>query len=106
MLNTIVWTLVLALLAWVNWRAAGKHARSMWGALIANVALTALTVSVLFFNSYDFGGVVRDPLVRAAVFMLYTLLAVPGVTLSSLALLTLYRLGTWDQPVRNAAAKG
>jgi glucan phosphoethanolaminetransferase (alkaline phosphatase superfamily) len=104
MLNTIVWTLVLGLLAWVNWRAAQKHVPSMWAALIANIALTALTVSVLLFNSYDFGGVVREPLVRAAVFMLYALLAFLGVTLSSLALLTLNRLGTWDQPIRNAAA--
>jgi glucan phosphoethanolaminetransferase (alkaline phosphatase superfamily) len=100
----IVWTLVLGLLAWVNWRAAQKHVPSMWAALIANIALAALTVSVLLFNSYDFGGVVREPLVRAAVFMLYALLAFLGVTLSSLALLTLNRLGTWDQPIRNAAA--
>ena len=99
MLNTVAWTLVLALLAWINWRAARKHTPSMWAALIANIALTALTVSVLLFNSYDFGGVVRDPLLRAAVFMFYTLLAFLGVALSSGALLTLYRLRRWDRPI-------
>jgi hypothetical protein len=104
MVNMIVWTVGLALLAWVNWRAAHKHIPSMWSALIANIVLSVFTVSVLFFHSYDFGGVVREPLIRTAVFMLYTLLAFLGVTLSSLALLTLYRLGTWDQPIRNAAA--
>jgi hypothetical protein len=104
MVNTIVWTFALALLAWVNWRAARRHTWAMWTALIANIALTALTLSVLLFNAYDFGGVVKDPLVRAAVFMLYTLLAFLGVALSSVALLTSYRLRTWDQPLKHPAA--
>jgi uncharacterized membrane protein YhaH (DUF805 family) len=68
-------------------------------ALAANIVLTAFTVSVLFFNSYDFGGVMRDPLIRAAVFMFYTLLALLGVLLSSVALLTSRRLREWDRPV-------
>jgi tRNA A-37 threonylcarbamoyl transferase component Bud32 len=104
MLNTVVWTLALALLAWVSWRAAHKHPPSMWAALIANAVLTAFTVSVLFFNSYDFGGVVRDPLVRSAVFMLYTMLACLGVVLSAVALLTARRLRQWDRPILLAHA--
>ena len=98
MLNMIVWTLVLALFGWVSWRAAHKHVPSMWGALIANAVLTAFTLSVLFFHSYDFGGMIRDPLLRTAVFMLYTLLAFLGVAVSAAALLTLYRLRGWDRP--------
>ena len=104
MINTVAWTVVLTSLARVNWRAAHAHGPSMWAALAANIALTALTVSVLFFNSYDFGGVMRDPLIRAAVFMLYTLLALLGVLLSSVALLTSRRLREWDRPVVAGAA--
>jgi tRNA A-37 threonylcarbamoyl transferase component Bud32 len=99
MINMVAWTVVLTSLAWVNWRAAHAHGPSMWAALAANIVLTALTVSVLFFNSYDFGGVMRDPLIRAAVFMFYTLLALLGVLLSSVALLTSRRLREWDRPV-------
>ena len=105
MINMVAWTVVLTSLAWVNWRAAHAHEPSMWAALAANIVLTALTVSVLFFNSYDFGGVMRDPLIRAAVFMFYTLLALLGVLLSSVALLTSRRLREWDRPVIGGAAR-
>src|SRR4051794_18203437 len=99
MINMVAWTVILTSLAWVNWRAAHAHGPSMWAALAANIVLTALTVSVLFFNAYDFGGVMREPMIRAAVFMFYTLLALLGVLLSSVALLTSRRLREWDRPV-------
>ena len=99
MMNMVAWTFILASLAWVNWRAAHKHRLSMWAAFAANIVLSAFALSVLFFNAYDFGGVMREPLIRAAVFMLYTLLAFLGVLLSSMALLTARRLREWDRPV-------
>jgi hypothetical protein len=104
MINMVAWTVVLTSLAWVNWRAAHRHGPSMWGAFASNLVLTAFCLSVLFFNSYDFGGVMREPLIRAAVFMLYTLLAFLGVLLSAVALLTARRLREWDRPVVEAAA--
>jgi hypothetical protein len=48
--------------------------------------------------------VVRDPLVRSAVFMLYTMLAFLGVVLSAVALLTARRLRQWDRPILLAGA--
>ena len=58
----------------------------------------------LFFHSYDFGGVVRDQLVRSAVLMLYTMLGFLGVVLSAVALLTARRLRQWDRPILLAGA--
>ena len=104
MLNITVWTASLAALSWISWRAARGHLASMWLALVASVLLTTFCASVLFFNSYDFAGVLRDPLVRVAVFMLYTLLALLAVLTTSLSLATIYRLRQWDRPVAQPAA--
>jgi tRNA A-37 threonylcarbamoyl transferase component Bud32 len=99
-LNAMVWTSVLALLAWVNWRVTGLHVRSMWLALFGSALISSFNTSVLLgFYRYDYGGALRDPVLRTALFMLFTLLALLGVLLSSLALITAYRLRQWDRPV-------
>jgi tRNA A-37 threonylcarbamoyl transferase component Bud32 len=99
-LNATGWTVSLALLAWVNWRVMHRHVPSMWLALISSVLLSGFTASVLFgLNSYDSGGSIRDPLLRVALYVLFTPLAFLGVLMSVLALVTSYRLRQWDRPV-------
>jgi tRNA A-37 threonylcarbamoyl transferase component Bud32 len=94
------WTTVLALLAWVNLRVTRLHMPSMWLALCGSVLLSGFTATVMLgFYPYDFAGALRDPVLRTALLMLFTLLALFGVLVSVLALITAYRLRQWDRPV-------
>lgn len=100
MLNAAGWTVLLAVLAWVNWRVMHRHLLSMWLALVSSILLSVFTSSVSFgFNSYDGGGIMRDPALRMAVYSLFTPLAFIGILMSLVALVTAYRLRQWDQPV-------
>jgi tRNA A-37 threonylcarbamoyl transferase component Bud32 len=102
MLNTTGWTTCLALLAWVNWRVMQKELLFIRLALICNIVLSCFTASVLFnVISYDGGGGLSDPLVRAGLYTLFTPLACLGVVMSLLALITAHRLRQWDRPVLN-----
>jgi hypothetical protein len=59
---------------------------------------------VLFrFYDYDAGGIMRDPLLRVALYTMVTPLAFFGVLMSVLALVTAHRLHEWDQPVIGSA---
>jgi tRNA A-37 threonylcarbamoyl transferase component Bud32 len=98
--NTIGWATGLLLLALVNWRVTNKHVPSMWVALLASVSLTGFTASVLLgLFRYDFAGAMREPILRTALFLLFMLLALFGVLMSLLAVVTSYRLRRWDRPV-------
>ena len=100
MLNTTGWTASLAVLAWINWNVMRGHVASMWIALVSNVGLSVFTTSVLFgFIVYDGGGGLKDPLVRTALYTLFTPLAFLGVLTGLLSLTTAYRLHQWDRPM-------
>ena len=100
MLNLIAWMAGLVLLAWVNWRVTRAHVPSIWVAFVSGLVLSVYTASVLFgFSSYDFGGALRDPVLRVALYLLYTPLAFLAAFVSLLALITAYRLRQWDRPV-------
>jgi len=99
MLNTAVWAVSMALLAWISWRAAHRHLISMWVVLIASILLTGFNASVLFLSAYDFGGFMRDPMVRVPTFMWFTLFTALAVFVTSFALATTYRLRQWDRPI-------
>ena len=100
MLNTTGWTVALAVLAWVSWRAMKGHVLAMWVALISGFLLSGFTASVLFrFSSYDGGGILRDPVLRVSNYMLFAPLAFLGALTMLLALITALRLGQWDRPV-------
>jgi hypothetical protein len=105
MLNTIGWAVALALLAWMSVRVIHAHVPSMWFTLVSSILLSFFSASVLFgFNSYDFAGAIRDPVIRAVLFMLYTAFAFLGVLMNLLSLVTAYRLRDWDRPVRVRSA--
>ena len=106
MLNTAIWTLFMALLARVSWRAAHRHLASMWLVLVSSVLLTLFTASVLLgLNPYDFGGALGVPLVRVVLYLLLTPIAFLFVVVSGLALMTTYRLREWDRPVTATAGQ-
>jgi tRNA A-37 threonylcarbamoyl transferase component Bud32 len=93
-------TFVLSLLAYVNWRVTRRHVPSMWIALLSSVLLSGYAASMLLgLNSYDVAGALRDPVLRVALYMWITPLALFGVLMSLLALITAYRLRQWDRPV-------
>jgi len=93
-------TVVLSLLAYVNWRVTRRHVPSMWVALLSSVVLSGFAASMLVgLNSYDVAGALRDPVLRVALYLLITPLALFGVLMSLLALVTTFRLRQWDRPV-------
>jgi hypothetical protein len=99
-LNEMFWATLLASLAWVNWQVTRLKLWAMWLALCSSVLLSGFTGSVLLgAYPYDFGGSLRDPVLRTALLMMFTLLALLGVLMSVLALITAYRLRQWDRPV-------
>lgn len=105
MLNTMGWTLVLALLAWVSWRVTQRHTPSMWLALVSSIILSGFTVAVLFsLISYDGGGIMRDQVLRVGVYMLFAPAAFLGALMNLQALVTAYRLRQWDRPVIDGSA--
>jgi len=78
----------------------------MWAAFIAAAILTAFTTSVLFgLVAYRFGGALDDPVLRVALYMMYTPLAWLYMILMALALFTAYRLRQWDRPVVGATER-
>ena len=103
MMNAAVWTALSALLAALNWRVRRAHLTSVWLALAANVSLSIFAGTLLLgLNSYDFGGMLRDPIVRVSILMLFTPLALFAVVVSTLALITIYRRRQWDRPIIDA----
>jgi len=93
-------TVVLSLLAYVNWRVTRRHVPSMWVALFSSVLFSGFAASMLLgLNSYDVAGALRDPVLRVALYLWITPLALFGVLMSLLALVTTFRLRQWDRPV-------
>src|SRR6185295_966377 len=90
-------TVVLSLLAYVNWRVTRRHVPSMWVALFSSVLFSGFAASMLLgLNSYDVAGALRDPVLRVALYLWITPLALFGVLMSLLALVTTFRLRQWD----------
>jgi len=93
-------TVVLSLLAYVNWRVTRRHVPSMWVALFSSVLFSGFAASMLLgLNSYDVAGALRDPVLRVALYLWITPLVLFGVLMSLLALVTTFRLRQWDRPV-------
>lgn len=100
MRHMIGWMALLAALAWVHWKVRHKRVPFMWVALGSGVALTIFTTAVLFgFYYYDCGGMVRDPVIRVALYMLYAPLAVLAVMVAIVALVSAYQIQRWEMPV-------
>jgi len=106
MVNLLTWAIALAALSRVNWHVARGQLAWMWAAFIAAAILTAFTTSVLFgLVAYRFGGALDDPVLRVALYMMYTPLAWLYMILMALALFTAYRLRQWDRPVVGATER-
>jgi len=72
----------------------------MWVALFSSVLFSGFAASMLLgLNSYDVAGALRDPVLRVALYLWITPLALFGVLMSLLALVTTFRLRQWDRPV-------
>jgi hypothetical protein len=100
MMDAAGWTGFTALLAALNWRVRRAHVPSVWLALAANVSLSIFAGTLLLgLHSYDFGGALRDPILRVMILMLFTPLALFAVAVSTLALITIYRRRQWDLPI-------
>ena len=100
MATGIFWTSYLALSAYLHWRITRKHLPSMWMAFLASIPLAAFTTAVLTgLLPYDYGGTMREPLLRIALYMIFSALAWADVFVTLLALITTYRLRRWDQAV-------
>jgi hypothetical protein len=100
MLNTVGWTVALSLLAWVSWRVVHRHLPSMWIATVTSTVVTVFdALELVGLNPYDFGGTLGDPVLRVALFMFFTPLALLVCLGNALALITAYRLRQWDRPV-------
>jgi serine/threonine protein kinase len=100
MLNLAGWSLVLVSLASINWRVKQGNVASMWIAFACSVLLSLFTASVLFgLYNYQFGGALRDPVLRVALYVTYTPLALLAAAVSGIALVSAYCLNQWMQPV-------
>jgi hypothetical protein len=99
-LNVSGWTLAMALLAWLFWNVSQRREPSMWLALMGSILVSIFALSVLTgVYAYDVGGALQDPSQREGLYVLFAPLAVAGVFLSALALVTNYQLKQWDRPV-------